>query len=235
MASDIIETRLIDLCRDYEGRKVFTSSFGIEDQLITHFIAKNKLPIEIVTLDTGRLFSETHEVWQKTEDKYGITISGFYPNPESVAKYARINGTNGFYNSHFARQECCNIRKIEPLNRALAGAEVWITGLRADASGARAETKILETDEARNLIKFNPLFDQSREAIISEIIALNVPYNKLHNSGFVSIGCAPCTRAISKGEDERAGRWWWESEEAGKKECGLHISQDGKLIRENHA
>lgn len=223
--------RLEYIANNIEGRKVFTSSFGIEDQLITHHIASKKLKIEIITLDTGRLFDETHSLWQDTEDKYGITIKGFYPEPDAISKWVRANGTNGFKNSVEARKNCCAIRKIEPLNRALLGASVWISGLRADASLARNNIASIENDEARNLVKFNPLFDHSRDDVLGEVKALEIPYNPLHDKGFLSIGCAPCTRAIEENEDERAGRWWWENDEIGKKECGLHVNENGQLIR----
>lgn len=210
------------------GKIVFTSSLGLEDQLITHHIATQKLNIEIITLDTGRLFAQSHNLWQETEDKYGITIKGFFPDPEEISKFVRANGTNGFFNSIDARQKCCAIRKIEPLGRALSNAQIWITGLRADASLARNDLPLIEYDNARNLHKFNPLIDYSRNQVFDEVKKLNIPYNPLHDNGFLSIGCAPCTRAINENEDERAGRWWWENEEMGKKECGLHVAGDGK-------
>lgn len=219
--------RLKKLRDETQGRVVFTSSLGIEDQLITHFIATQKLDIDIVTLDTGRLFDETHMLWQETEDNYGITIKGFYPQPDAISKWVRANGTNGFRNSVDARKACCAIRKIEPLNRALESAVVWITGLRADASDARAQIEIFQ-DDARGLKKFNPLYDHSRDMVVSKVEALNIPYNALHDKGFLSIGCAPCTRAIGKDEEERAGRWWWEPAAMGKKECGLHVEGAGQ-------
>lgn len=225
--------RLKAMRDNIEGKIVFTSSLGIEDQLITHHIASQKLKIDIVTLDTGRLFNESHALWQTTEDKYGITIKGYYPDAEEISKWVRANGTNGFYNSVDARKACCFIRKIEPLNRALDGVAGWATGLRADQSDARAEVGAYEKDEGRGIYKLNPLFDYTRNHVVAEVKSLNIPYNPLHDKGFVSIGCAPCTRAIEKGEDERAGRWWWESKEAGKKECGLHVAQDGTLARTN--
>lgn len=224
--------RLKALRDNIKGRIVFTSSLGIEDQLLTHHIASQKLDIEIVTLDTGRLFNESHALWQETEDKYGITIKGFYPDADAISKWVRANGTNGFYNSLDARKACCGIRKVEPLGRALNGANAWLTGLRADQSKARSEINIVEIDEDRNLYKINPLIDYHRNDIVAEVKALGVPYNLLHDQGFISIGCAPCTRAIKDGEDERAGRWWWEDASGGKKECGLHV-HDGKLSRTN--
>lgn len=224
--------RLKAIREKIDGRIVFTTSLGIEDQLLTHHIADQKLDIEIVTLDTGRLFNESHTLWQETEDKYGITIKGFYPDAEAISKWVRANGTNGFYNSLDARKNCCAIRKIEPLNRALAGADAWLTGLRADQSQSRAEVKMIEKDDARGIFKINPLIDYSRDNVVDEIHALDISYNPLHDNGFISIGCAPCTRAIKTGEDERAGRWWWEDSLSGKKECGLHV-EDGKISRIN--
>ena len=222
--------RLKAIRENIDGRIVFTTSLGIEDQLLTHHIASQKLDIEIVTLDTGRLFNQSHTLWQETEDKFGITIKGFYPDPEAISKWVRANGTNGFYNSVDARKNCCAIRKIEPLNRALSGADAWLTGLRADQSQSRATVQIIEQDEARKISKINPLIDYSRDEVVNEIRELGIPYNPLHDDGFVSIGCAPCTRAIEPGEDERAGRWWWEDSLSGKKECGLHV-EDGKISK----
>lgn len=222
--------RLVQIREQIDGKIVFTSSLGIEDQLITHHIASQKLKIEIITLDTGRLFDQSHDLWQATEDKYDIIIKGFYPNQESVAKLVRTQGTNGFRNSIEARKECCAIRKIEPLNRALIGAKAWITGLRADASSARNDTQFAQFDSSKDLYKFSPLFDYSRQKVLDEVKSLDVPFNTLENQGFVSIGCAPCTRAIKEGEDERAGRWWWENQD-NQKECGLHVNEDGALVR----
>jgi phosphoadenosine phosphosulfate reductase len=211
-------------------RIVFTTSFGIEDQAITHAIhAADIHNIEFLTLDTGRLFPETYNLWAETENKYGFKIIAFNPKGEATESYIAQNGINGFYNSIEARKACCNIRKIEPLSRALQGAEVWITGLRGDQSDARTKVQFAEFDASRNLIKFNPLFDWSREKVVSFTTDNNVPVNALHETGFVSIGCAPCTRAINAGELERAGRWWWEDEAA--KECGLHVNAEGKLVR----
>lgn len=227
--------RLEAICGAIEAKIVFTTSLGLEDQLITHHIASNHLPIEIITLDTGRLFDESHKLWQETEDKYGITIKGYYPNQEAIAKWVRINGTNGFRNSIDARKACCGIRKIEPLDRALNGAGAWITGLRADQSDARNKIGAYEFDNVRGLHKLNPLFDYTRERILQEVNDLGVPYNSLHDQGFLSIGCAPCTRAVKVGELERAGRWWWENQEENEKECGLHIDANGRLVRQQEA
>ncbi len=211
-------------------RIVFTTSFGIEDQAITHAIhAADIHNIEFLTLDTGRLFPETYNLWAETENKYRFKIIAFNPKGEATESYIAYNGINGFYSSIEARKACCTIRKVEPLNRALKGAEAWVTGLRGDQSDARTKVQFAEFDTSRNLIKFNPLFDWSREKVASFTADNNVPVNALHETGFVSIGCAPCTRAIKAGEPERAGRWWWEDEAA--KECGLHVNADGKLVR----
>jgi phosphoadenosine phosphosulfate reductase len=226
-----LPNRIKAIRSNLSGKIVFTTSLGIEDQLITHHIASQKLAIEIVTLDTGRLFDESHELWQKTEDSYGIAINGYYPDHNETAKWVRINGTNGFKNSVEARKACCAIRKVEPLNRALAGADGWMTGLRSDQSQLRNNVGPYEIDDERNLIKLSPLFDYTREQVVDEVKTFGVPYNPLHDKGFLSIGCAPCTRAVANNEPERAGRWWWESDQLGQKECGLHIDAQGKLVR----
>lgn len=231
LASLNLADRIKAIRDNIDGKIVFTTSLGIEDQLLTHHIAETGVNIDLVTLETGRLFEESHTLWQETEEKYGIVIRGFYPNAEAIAKFVAVRGTNGFRQSVDLRKECCGIRKIEPLNRALDGANAWVTGLRADQSGARSDLNIIEKDEARGIYKINPLFDYTRDMVVTEVKELGVPYNPLHDKGFLSIGCAPCTRAIEAGEPERAGRWWWESEEQGQKECGLHTDASGKLVR----
>ena len=203
------------------GRLVFTTSLGIEDQALTHAVAMNKGRTEIVTLDTGRLYPETYDTWTETESAYGIRIQAYAPEREAEERFVREEGINGFRQSVSARQACCGFRKVEPLGRALAGAAGWLTGLRAGQSANRADTPLAEADEARGLIKINPLADWSRTDVDRFVADNYIPYNVLHDRGFPSIGCAPCTRAIKVGEDERAGRWWWE--QASKKECGLHI------------
>ena len=205
----------------FSGRLVFTPSLGIEDQALTHALALAKSRTEIVTLDTGRLFPETYDTWAETEAAYGIRILAYAPEREAEEAYVRREGINGFRHSLEARQACCGFRKVEPLGRALAGAEIWFTGLRAGQSANRADTPLAEADEARGLIKVNPLADWSREDVDRFVRDNYVPYNALHDRGFPSIGCAPCTRAVRVGESERAGRWWWEQE--AKKECGLHV------------
>lgn len=211
------------------GRLVFTTSFGIEDQLIAHHIFAERLPIEVATLDTGRLFPETYAVWQQTEERYGARIRAFSPDAQALADLVAHQGINGFYHSKDARLSCCHVRKVVPLQRALAGASAWLTGLRADQSGHRSETAFAEWDDERGLIKIAPLFDYSRGRVVAECARLEVPVNELHAKCFLSIGCAPCTRAVRPGEPERAGRWWWETDEG--KECGLHVDASGRLVR----
>lgn len=226
--------RLAALRATVPGRIVFTTSFGIEDQALTHLIFANKLAIEVVTLDTGRLFPSTYKVWAETEEKYGRRIRSFHPDQTALAAMVADAGINGFYHSKEARLGCCHVRKVEPLGRALAGAEAWVTGLRADQSGQRAIVDLAGWDAERQLIKVAPLFDWTRPTVSDFCAANAVPVNALHAQGFLSIGCEPCTRAVKPGEPERAGRWWWENEEEAK-ECGLHVGADGKLVRRKAA
>jgi phosphoadenosine phosphosulfate reductase len=205
------------------GRAVFTTSLGIEDQVITAEIGTHQLPVEVSTLETGRLFAETLALIGDTEDRYGLTIRRFHPKAEDVETYARQNGLNGFYDSIEARHACCHVRKLKPLAEALAGADIWITGLRRGQSGNRATTPFAEYDAERGLLKINPLADWSLEAINAHVDQMDIPVNPLHARGYPSIGCEPCTRAIKPGENERAGRWWWENDE--KRECGLHVPE----------
>jgi len=221
--------RLAGLRQVLDGRLVFTTSFGLEDQVVTHLIAAQGLPIEIVTLDTGRLFAEVHALWAQTEARYGLSITPYYPRHDAVEALVRGHGINGFYGSIEARKACCGARKVEPLGRALGGASAWVTGLRADQSSARGGVLLAEADAERGLIKFNPLLDWSREQALAFARENEVPLNPLHEKGFLSVGCQPCTRAVQPGEPERAGRWWWEDEAA--KECGLHVGPDGRLVR----
>ena len=221
--------RLASLRSAVDGRIMFTTSFGIEDQALTHMIFDAGLAIEVVTIDTGRLFPATYKLWAATEDKYARRIKPFYPNAEALGAFVADAGINGFYYSREARSGCCGVRKVEPLQRALAGASGWVTGLRADQSGTRGAVLLAAWDETHRLVKTAPLFDWTREQIVAFVESESVPINPLHAQGFVSIGCEPCTRAIAPGEPERAGRWWWEDDES--KECGLHIGTDGKLTR----
>jgi phosphoadenosine phosphosulfate reductase len=200
-------------------RLVFSTSFGQEDQAITQAIASTKSAIEIFTLDTGRQFQESYELMDLTIKKYDIPLHTFFPNTSAVESLVAEKGFNSFYTSVENRKECCFVRKMEPLNRALQGAKVWITGLRAEQSENRAEMPIIEWDENRQLWKINPLIDWSFSQLESYLQEHKIPQNPLHKKGFISIGCAPCTRAISEGEHPRAGRWWWENSQ---KECGLH-------------
>lgn len=198
---------------------VFSTSFGQEDQAITHAIASQKLEIEIFTLDTGRQFQESYELMDLTVKKLGFQLKTYFPQTGAVEALVGQKGFNSFYTSVENRKECCFIRKIEPLNRALQGADVWITGLRAEQSENRADMPMIEWDSQKNLIKINPLIDWSFETLENYLAEFKVPQNPLHKKGFISIGCAPCTRAIAEGEHPRAGRWWWENSQ---KECGLH-------------
>ncbi len=198
---------------------VFSSSLGQEDQVLTDMIYKNALPVKIFTIDTGRLFNETYELLDKTNTRYRQNMQVYFPDATDVETFVQENGINAFYESVDHRKSCCYLRKVKLLNRALAGATVWITGLRADQSDNRQDMPLIEWDEQRQLYKFNPLIRWSYDEMISYINEHNVPYNSLHDKGFISIGCAPCTRAIEPGEHPRAGRWWWETSQ---KECGLH-------------
>lgn len=221
LAASGLADRIQILEREVAGRIVFTTSFGLEDQALTHALRDAGSRAEIVTLDTGRLFPETYDTWAETENAYDIRIRAYAPERRAVEDYVARRGINGFRHALDAREECCGFRKIEPLKRALNGAAVWYTGLRAGQSANRAGTPVIEFDVARNLLKVNPLADFSRTDIDAYVHDHAVPYNVLHDRGFPSIGCAPCTRAVRIGESERAGRWWWEQEM--KKECGLHL------------
>ena len=218
----------LDLIAQGFSPAVFASSLAAEDMVLTDLILRAKLPIGIFSLETGRLHDETLAVLDKVRDVYGYEITLYRPQAEAVEAYVAENGLNAFYNSIEMRRECCRIRKVEPLGRALAGNKAWITGQRRAQSSTRSDLAVQEDDAAHGLVKFNPLADWSEEDVWHYIRTNNVPYNALHDQGFPSIGCAPCTRAIEPGEDVRAGRWWWENPES--KECGLHVV-DGRLIR----
>ncbi len=199
---------------------VFSTSLGYEDQVITHLIFSNELNIEVFTLDTGRLFPETYSVLSSTLNRYKKEIKVFYPNTEASEELLTKKGPFSFYESTENRKECCNVRKVEPLKRALKGHSIWVTGIRAEQSGNRQDMPMVEWDVANQIIKVHPLLYWTFEEVKNFIKLHNIPYNPLHDKGFVSIGCQPCTRAIKEGEDFRAGRWWWEDNN--KKECGLH-------------
>jgi phosphoadenosine phosphosulfate reductase len=203
----------------FPGKVVFSSSLGQEDQVITDAIFKNNIAVKIFTLDTGRLFNETYELLDRTTARYKKDIKVYFPDSADVEEFVTTKGINGFYESVENRKSCCYIRKVKPLNRALEGAKVWITGLRAEQSDNRHDMPMIEWSEEKQLYKFNPLIRWTYEDMMNYIEKFNVPYNRLHDKGFISIGCAPCTRAIEPGEDARAGRWWWETSQ---KECGLH-------------
>jgi phosphoadenosine phosphosulfate reductase len=219
--------------RDIGGRVVFTTSFSIEDQAIVDAIFTQSLEVDVLTLDTGRLFPETYELWGNTERHYGRRISALYPDHRRLETLVARQGVNGFRASVGARQACCTARKIEPLGRALAGAAAWITGLRAEQWPGRALISSASVDQQYQLIKINPLFDWTRDGVAAYVRDRGIPYNPLHDRGFLSIGCEPCTRAVSPAEPERAGRWWWEQEE--KKECGLHTRLPASLNESNQA
>jgi phosphoadenosine phosphosulfate reductase len=214
-----IEETLAYLAKEYPNQVVFSTSFGQEDQVITDFIGQNQLPITVFTLDTGRLFQETYDVFHKTLKKYKTEIKTFFPDTTAVEALLNQKGPNSFYDSVENRKECCFIRKVAPLTKALKGNAIWITGLRAEQSENRSDLNFFEYDAHFDIIKFNPLLKWTLQEVETYLEKNNVPQNALHKKGFVSIGCAPCTRAILPGEDIRAGRWSWESSH---KECGLH-------------
>jgi phosphoadenosine phosphosulfate reductase len=214
------EEALQTIATNFSGEVVFSSSLGYEDQVITHLIFSTDLPIAVFTLDTGRLYNETYSVLQSTLERYKKPIKVFYPQTTAVEKLVSEKGPISFYESIENRKECCFIRKVEPLKRALQGYSIWITGIRAEQSEGRKDIPSVEWDEVNKIIKFHPLLNWTLDEVKQYIAKHNIPYNPLHDKGFVSIGCAPCTRAIKVGEDFRAGRWWWEQNN--KKECGLH-------------
>ena len=216
---DLVE-KLRYLAQKYQGKIVFSTSFGWEDQVVTHLIFSNNIPIKVFTLETGRLFPETYYVWNRTLEIYQQSIHAYFPQSDLLQDMLAAKGPSSFYESVENRKECCYIRKIEPLKRALAGNEIWITGIRADQSANREGMEDVEWDEGNQLFKFHPIFDWTLADVKQYIKDNNIVYNTLHDKGFPSIGCAPCTRAVREGEDFRAGRWWWEDQS--KKECGLH-------------
>lgn len=218
--------RIREVRRRVEGRIAFSTSLGLEDQAILHAIAESGVDIDVFTLDTGRLFPEVLETVELSELRYGIRIRLVVPEAAEVEALVARDGVFGFRDSVENRKSCCEIRKVRPLNRELEGAQAWISGLRRDHSEERASVPLAAWDEARALVKVNPVADWSTQDLTAYIAANNIPVNPLHARGFVSIGCAPCTRAVQPGEHPRAGRWWWENEE--KKECGLHVNPNRK-------
>lgn len=216
-----MEERLALIAEVFKGKVIFTTSFGIEDQVITHEIFSRNLDIKIATLDTGRLFPETYEVYARTILKYKKHITAYFPDREDVEKMVSEKGPFSFQETVENRLECCRLRKVVPLNRALEGMECWISGIRADQSDGRSKLDWIEYDENKKLFKYYPLLDWSFYNVNEYVKFNHIPYNYLHDKGYASIGCEPCTKAIKPGENFRAGRWWWESD--GAKECGLHI------------
>jgi len=205
---------------EYKGRIALSSSLSIEDQVLTDQIVKIDKGTRIFTLDTGRLFPETYSLIERTNLKYDIKLEVFFPDYREVEKMVKTEGINLFYKGIDQRKTCCHIRKLEPLKRAFQGLEVWICGLRKEQSITRNDVQLIEWDDGNQLVKLNPLINFTEEEVWDYIRKYKVPYNELHDQGFPSIGCQPCTRAIATGEDIRAGRWWWENPE--HKECGLH-------------
>lgn len=223
------QDRLAQISISVDGHKVFTTSFGMEDQIITHMICDQDLDIDIVTLDTGRMFEETYSVWEATEKAFGRAIKGFVPDAKELETLVAKQGINGIFVSVEQRKACCFTRKVVPLARALEGASLWVTGIRAEQSQARQAVNCVEADIGRGLLKASPLYDWTVADMDTYLEAHpDIPLNALHKQGYPSIGCAPCTRAVKPGEDDRAGRWWWED---GQQECGLHVGPDGRLVR----
>lgn len=209
---------------DYEGKVGLATSLGVEDQVLTDMIVKIDKHTKIFTLDTGRVFPESYKVLDETNKKYDINVDVYFPKSAKVEEMVNSNGINLFYESIENRKLCCGVRKIEPLKRALNDIDVWVTGLRKDQSVTRFFTPLVEWDEGNKVIKVNPLLNWSEKDAWNYVKENEVPYNELHDKGFPSIGCQPCTRAIESGEDVRAGRWWWEQPE--HKECGLHVKEE---------
>jgi phosphoadenosine phosphosulfate reductase len=217
-----LKTLLAGIARDF-APVTFANSLGAEDMVLTDLIVREKLAIEIFSLDTGRLPLETYDLMAKVQEHYGLKLKIFTPRAELLEPFVRDNGINAFYDSVEMRKGCCHIRKVEPLQRALAGKKAWITGMRAQQSATRDGLPVRAFDAGNGLEKFNPLADWSEKEIWAYIKQHGVPYNALHDKFYPSIGCAPCTRAVTPGEDVRAGRWWWENPET--KECGLHVKK----------
>jgi len=227
--SGLSEVEVLKAVADrYAGKVAFATSLGAEDQVITDMIARNNINIPIFTLDTGRVFNESYDLLAETQKKYGVAIDIYFPEREEVEEMVNEKGVNLFYDSIENRKECCRVRKLVPLARALAPNDAWICGLRREQSVTREGLGVAEWDGKHEMLKINPLIEWSEEQVWEYIKENDVPYNKLHDQGFLSIGCACCTRAVEKGEDVRAGRWWWEAPE--HKECGLHFV-DGKMVR----
>ena len=213
------EAVLADAAQRFPGRVAFASSLGLEDQVLTAMIAEAKLEIPIFTLDTGRLYPETYDLIARTRERYGVTIHVYFPDAGEVEEMVDRDGVNLFRDSIEARKRCCGVRKVHPLRRAQRELDAWICGLRSGQGATRQKVEVAEWDAA-GLVKINPLAAWDEAGVRDYVSAHDVPYNPLHDAGFPSIGCAPCTRAVPEGEDARSGRWWWESAE--HRECGLH-------------
>lgn len=229
--ADILRQTLAAIARDHTPA-TFSTSLSAEDMVLTDVILSAGLEIEIFAIDTGRLNAETVEMLERIRERYGYAVRVYAPDVAAIARYVAQHGRNAFYESTALRSECCRIRKVEPLDRALAGKRAWVTGLRRASSAARAAVPAQQFDGTRQLFKFNPLADWSEREVWDYVHGRGLPYNRLYDHGYRSIGCAPCTRATVTGEDERAGRWWWEET---SKECGLHVDQNGHLVRSREA
>lgn len=221
-----LEARMIWLGSHYGSKAAFSSSLGIEDQVISHVIFTQSLSLRVFTIDTGRLFEETQSLLSMTRERYGSHIEVWTPESSLLQHLLSEQGPNLFFQSVESRLECCKVRKVEPLQRALKNADVWITGLRRSQSQNRSALPVAEWDQDHKVVKVNPLFDWGHQELMDYVAAHNVPINRLHSKGYPSIGCAPCTRAVVEGEDPRSGRWWWEN--PNKKECGLHLHTGDK-------
>ena len=215
-----VKTLLAEAVRDFSP-VIFSNSLGAEDMVLTDLIAQHQPDIAMFSLDTGRLPQQTYDLMQEVREHYAVPLKIYFPDAAQVEKYVAQNGVNGFYDSVENRKACCHMRKVEPLKRALAGNKAWITGLRRDQAVTRLSLDVSSFDADHGLQKFNPLLDWSNAEVWEYLKQHNVPYNKLHDQFYPSIGCAPCTRAVTPGEDIRSGRWWWENPES--KECGLHV------------
>ena len=205
-------------------------SLSAEDMVLVDLIGRERLAIEVFVLDTGRLHGDTLDLAGRVEQHYGITLRMHRPQAQAVNEYAVRFGRDAFYESVELRRRCCAIRKVEPLRRALAGKRAWVSGMRRGQSASRNDIAVEEFDQVHGMMKFNPLADWSEAEVWDHIGRCEVPYNPLHDQGYRSIGCAPCTRPVVAGEDARAGRWWWEA--GGASECGIHFAPDGKIVRE---
>lgn len=219
-------TVLTDAVQNY-APVAFANSFGAEDMVLTDLIYRNKLDIGMFSLDTGRLPPETYNLMQEVQIRYGVSMEIYFPDAAQIEAYVAQNGVNGFYDSVASRKRCCHIRKVEPLRRALQGKRAWITGIRHEQATTRRSLSSSVFDMTHQIQKFNPLLEWSNAQVWAYLKQNDVPYNKLHDQFFPSIGCAPCTRAVTPGEDIRAGRWWWETSET--KECGLHVGKDARI------